>query len=158
MLALLGEPIALEEIDARGLAALRRNPGGKLRLINVWATWCAPCVVEMPDLVAIDRAFRGPRFETVTVSADDADRRDPALALLRRVKATTTNYRFQGERPALTEALDPAWGGALPFTLLVAPGGQVLFRNEGTLEIDRLRRTIDEWLRRRERRPSSPLR
>lgn len=138
--------VGLARVDAAGVTELRKNPTRRLRLVNVWATWCAPCVVELPDLVALDRTYGGPRFETVTVSADEADREEGALAALRRAKAAgLTNYRFDGELPSLVAALDPAWDGGLPFTLLIAPGGEVLMRNEGTLEIDRLRRTIEEW-------------
>ena len=138
--------VTLKPLEARGLAEIRRNPTRRLRLVNVWATWCAPCVVELPDLVALDRAFRGPRFETVLVIADEAEREDAARSALRRAQAGgLTHYRFDGERPDLVTALDPSWDGGLPFTLLLAPGGEVLMRNEGTLEIDRLRRTITEW-------------
>ena len=50
-----------------------RNEGGKkLRLVNVWATWCGPCVIEFPDLVSLHRIYRGREFEVVTVNADDA--------------------------------------------------------------------------------------
>lgn len=147
LLTLAAAPdIALRPVDAERLALVRRNPTPRLRLINVWATWCAPCLVELPDLVAIDRAYRGPRFETLTVSADDAEHHAAAEAVLRRSRAAFANYRFTGELPALVSALDPAWTGGLPFSLLVAPGGEVLLRSEGTLEIDRLRRAIEEHL------------
>ena len=46
-------PVTLESIDAAGISALAKNPTNKLRLINVWATWCGPCVAEFPGLVSI---------------------------------------------------------------------------------------------------------
>ena len=137
--------VELRAVDAGTLAEARRNPTVGLRLISVWATWCAPCVVELPDLVALDREYRGPRFDTVTVSADEAARHETALRVLERAKATFTNYRFRGDLSELIATLDPSWTGALPFTMLVAPGGEVLFRGEGTLEIDGLRRAIERW-------------
>ena len=45
-----GAPVTLESIDAAGVEALVKNPTTKLRVINVWATWCDPCVAEFPDL------------------------------------------------------------------------------------------------------------
>src|SRR6185295_11426246 len=47
------EEVTVSAIDAAGLAALARNDSPKLRLINAWATWCGPCVVEFPALVNI---------------------------------------------------------------------------------------------------------
>ena len=47
-----------------------RNDSKKLRLVNVWATWCGPCVIEFPDLVSLHRIYRGRDF-------------DEAVALLR---------------------------------------------------------------------------
>jgi hypothetical protein len=76
----------------------------------------------MPDLVANSRESRGRRFEVVTVSADEPDRREDVLALLRRKEAAMTNYLFAGRRGALNAALDPTWSAGLPLTLLVAPG------------------------------------
>src|SRR5687768_3256380 len=76
--------VTLTTIDREGLSALRENHGAKLRLVSVWATWCAPCLAELPDIVRLDREFRESRFETVTVSADEANRHSQALAALRR--------------------------------------------------------------------------
>ncbi len=46
---------ALSLIDADGAARLAKNDSNRLRVINVWATWCAPCVAEFPELVALAR-------------------------------------------------------------------------------------------------------
>lgn len=89
--------------------------------------------------------MRGPRFELVTVSADEPERRDDALALLRRHQVAATNSIFTGPAHVLTETLDPSWNGGLPFALLVAPGGRVLLKSQGTLAIDRLRAAIRDW-------------
>ena len=54
-------PVDVEVIDAAGIASLRKNGTPKLRLINVWATSCAPCILEFPELVKTSRRF-GPRL------------------------------------------------------------------------------------------------
>ena len=50
------------QIDDAGLKALAANDTKKLRVINVWATWCGPCVAELPEFVAMNRMYRGPRL------------------------------------------------------------------------------------------------
>jgi peroxiredoxin len=142
------EPVTLETIDEAGVRAQAMNEGGKkLRLINVWATWCGPCVIEFPDLVSIHRIYRGREFEVVTVNADDAAKREKALEFLKAQQASTRNYAFdKGDPYALIEALDPKWQGALPHTIVVAPGGEVIYRSEGAFETMKLRKAIVGWL------------
>jgi peroxiredoxin len=61
------EPVTLEDATAETLKKLRANPTGKLLLVNFWATWCGPCVVEFPDLETTYRMFRTRDLEMVTV-------------------------------------------------------------------------------------------
>ena len=63
-------PVDVEGIDVAGVAALRKNGTGNFRLFNVWATWCAPCVAEFPELVTTARKFGLRNFELITISAD----------------------------------------------------------------------------------------
>lgn len=150
--------VTLETIDAAEVKKLRANQGTeKLRLINLWATWCGPCVAEMPDLVEIGRQFETRGFDLVTISLDDAGASDKALAMLKRFHAAmprlteasvkeegrrTNNYQWTGDPDTLAELVDPEWPGALPHTLLVAPGGEVIYRHNGEIDPDELRRQI----------------
>ena len=59
-------PVDVELIDAAGVAALRKNGTNKVRLFNVWATWCGPCVEEFPELVKTARKFGLREFELIT--------------------------------------------------------------------------------------------
>jgi len=142
------EPVGLEPIAEAGLKAQALNQGGsKLRLINVWATWCGPCVIEFPALVSLHRIYRGRDFEVVTVNADSSERQVKVLEFLKQQQASTRNYAFDKDDPyALIESLDPKWQGALPHTLLVAPGGEVIYRSEGAFDTLRLRKAIVSWL------------
>jgi peroxiredoxin len=137
------EEVALAPTNAAGLKALAKNDSAKLRLINVWATWCGPCVIEFPDLVTINRMYRARGFEVVTVSADPPEKRDAALAFLKEKQASTRNFVFEtGDPYAMIDAVDVEWQGALPHTMLVAPGGKVIYRSQGAFEPLALRRAI----------------
>jgi thiol-disulfide isomerase/thioredoxin len=133
------EEVTLSTTDAESVRNLLKNDSDKLRMINVWATWCGPCVVEFPDLVTIHRMYRGREFELVTISADDMEDRDRALAFLKRQESSTRNYIFDGNPYDLFDALDAETdemnaSGALPFTILVKPGGEVVYRHEGRID------------------------
>jgi thiol-disulfide isomerase/thioredoxin len=55
-------PVDLTEIDAAGIKDLVKNDSGNLRLINVWATWCGPCIIEFPGIHYHRQNVPGPRF------------------------------------------------------------------------------------------------
>ena len=140
-----GLPVALEPIDLAGVKELLANPSKKLRLINIWATWCGPCTVEFPELVTTDRMYRGRDFEFISISLDKAERRDRALEFLKKNQASNKNYIFTGESIyPFIEAIDPAWQGALPYTLLVEPGGKIVYRCPQLVDPIALRKAIVE--------------
>jgi len=53
------EPVSLKRVDIEELKAIAANETEKLRVVNVWATWCAPCIEELPEFVTINRMYRG---------------------------------------------------------------------------------------------------
>ena len=142
--------VTIKDADATKIAALRRNGTGKLRLINVWATSCGPCVEEMPDLTKIARRFSRRSFELVTISMDLPEDKQRAQAFLGKHRAvmspklkksveaegrSTNNYLYTGASiDELIAALDPQWTGSMPFTLLVDDKGDVLYRKAGVVD------------------------
>jgi thiol-disulfide isomerase/thioredoxin len=157
--ALTQLPVVVDRLDAAGLAELRRNPGNKYRLVNVWATWCAPCVEEFPVLVSLSRQFDlRDNFEFVTLSLDDPKQethvrnflqKQGAGVIDKRVKAllaegrSTNHYLYTGtSQDDLVATFDPEWPGPLPYTVLIAPGGKVIWRHNGVIDAAETRAAI----------------
>jgi peroxiredoxin len=137
------EPVKLDTITAGGIKDLIRNHSDKLRLINVWATWCGPCVAEFADLIDINRMYRRRDFEFISISADEPAKRDKALKFLQQSEASATNYIFNvDDKYQLIDAIDPKWQGALPYTLLVEPGGKIVYSKEGPIDPQALKTAI----------------
>lgn len=141
------EPVSLETIDLDGVAKLAKNDSDDLLLINLWATWCGPCVAELPEFVEMNRMYRGRDFKLITISLDDLDAQSKALEVLTQHHVSATNYLLDAEnRDAFAEALDPQWPGPVPYTLLIAPGGKVLYRHTGEIDPLEVKRAIVDFL------------
>lgn len=137
------EPVKLDTINAAGIAVLVKNQTDKLRLINVWATWCGPCVAEFADLVTLDHMYRDRGLEFVSISADDPERKDKALKFLVGKQSSGSNYIYTGDdKYKMIEAVDPKWDGALPYTLLVDPAGKIVYAHQGAIDFDALKKII----------------
>lgn len=155
-------PVDLEPIDATGVAALRKNGTKKVRLFNVWATWCVPCVAEFPELVQTARKFDLRDFEFISISMDDLKDAPKAKAFLEKQGAGISNRRkaslqseglktasfiFNGARlEDLMKVLDPDWPGGIPHTILVSTNGEVVWRHNGQVDGDELRGKILEFM------------
>lgn len=65
-----GAPLALDFVDGDGAARSLGEWRGRVVLINLWATWCAPCIEEMPSLDRIAARLGGPGFDVVAIAVD----------------------------------------------------------------------------------------
>jgi peroxiredoxin len=155
-------PVQLEAIDLTNVVGLAKNKTPKLRLINVWATWCAPCVKEFSDLVSISHQFANRDFEVITISVDDPKDEAKVKAFLEKHHATvpnrvqrslklekrrTNNYLYtNANADALMRALDPEAPGPVPYTILIAPGGKIIYRAANEINAAELRSKIIENL------------
>jgi len=137
------DPITVEMASADDLRKLRQNGTGKLLLINFWATWCAPCASEFPDLEDTWRMYKDRHLEFVTVSVNDPEERPAVIEFLKTHKASHRNLLFAtSDVYGLQAAFDPKMPAPVPFTLLLAPNGDVVYQELGELDRMKLRRAI----------------
>ncbi len=143
MAKLATEPVSVSLADTNALVALRKNDSGRFRLVNVWATWCAPCIVEFPEFVTMNRMYRHREFELVTVSMNRPDEEKSVLEFLKKKQAACRNLLFaSANREPLINAFDPAWQGEVPYTVLIDPDGRIIYTEKGSIDALRLRRAI----------------
>lgn len=139
----LKEPVKLDNINEEGIKNLLKNESGNLRLVNIWATWCAPCIMELPDFVSINRMYRRRDFELVTICTEKPDKKAKALATLTYLQLSAPNYIFNSDDiHNLIELVDTKWQGALPYTLLIEPGGKIIYTKQGGIQTVALKKKI----------------
>ena len=115
---------------------------GKAVLINFWATWCAPCKIEMPWLVALRSQYAPQGFEILGVSEDDAD--TPRSKLAKFGQEQGLNY------PLLVgdDAISRKYGGVefLPTSYFVGRDGKVVAETAGLVSKDEVEASIKKAL------------
>lgn len=120
-----------------------------LRVVNVWATWCAPCVAEMPDLRAIDAAFG----EEVAIAGVTLDNLMPdgtpakVAAFLDRQKIAFPNVYWAGSPDELAEHF--RFSGEVPITIVYDRNGRELWRHQGRIDRDKTIAQLRRLLRRK---------
>lgn len=141
------EEVKLSTLDEAALTKLAKNDTDKLLLVNVWATWCGPCVAELPELVTMNRMYRKRNFQMVTICLDEPENEKAALKVLQEKKVAAANYLSAvSSKDKFADLLDKDWPGPVPYTLLIAPGGKVIYRKAGPLEPLTVRRAVVDYL------------
>lgn len=137
------KPVEVTDADINMIREIMANKSGKFRLINMWATWCGPCVIEFPEFITMQRMYGARDFEFVSISTDGLKKKDKVLQFLKDKNAATKNYLYSSDdKYTLIEAVDKNWPGALPYTLLVAPGGEIVYRHEGVIDVMEVKKEI----------------
>ena len=128
-LPVIGEPggsIALEELRGKGL------------LVNFWATWCAPCLKEMPLLRALHRRYNGVYFQIVSVTDDERGKVDAWLA--------ENPLPFAVLHDARSELRASLKAEVLPFSVYIGPDGRVAGAVAGVLNAQQTTEAIERLI------------
>ena len=138
------EPVTVDMVGAEELKALRANATDKVTLVNFWSTGCATCTEPVPRLrddlpdVSSARVQPGDRVDRIRRT-----RVRPCWSSSRR---STPRAPTSSSRPPIGAGLQAAWGAKWnlrsPFTMVIAPGGEVLYQKEGKIDILEVRRHI----------------
>jgi len=118
------EQLSVKVISTGELKSLITSRNGKPLLINVWATWCAPCREEFPDLVKIAENF-GDKIDVVGISVDFPEEIDSKIIpFLKKHNAQFKNYVVKVTDPEdFINLLNKDWFGAIPATFIYDENG-----------------------------------
>lgn len=110
----------IKQIDKAGLAALLNKTADTVYVLNFWATWCRPCVEELPSFDTLARAFEKRPVKIVLVSNDFLDEINTKLKPFIRKRKPKPEVQLitETDASAWLELVDKDWSGAIPVTLL----------------------------------------
>jgi thiol-disulfide isomerase/thioredoxin len=106
----------------------------KIRVVNIWATWCVPCVAEMPELRAVRAAF-GPELAITGVSMDDmipGAKRESVAVFLDKQKIRYINVYYRGNADDLSRYY--RFEGEIPVTIAFDSSGREIWRHQGAIK------------------------
>lgn len=132
----------LVPLDVAGYRKLLAAHKGKIVVVDFWATWCAPCLEELPQLVQLQRRLGG-KFQLVTISADEPEQEADAVKLLAKFGVPPPAYiKRSGDDDAFIRSVDPAWSGALPALFVYDRQGRKVLSFIGEAEISAVEAAI----------------
>jgi cytochrome c biogenesis protein CcmG, thiol:disulfide interchange protein DsbE len=125
--------------DLDGKSLNLRQYRGKVVLLNFWATWCGPCLIEMPTFAAWQNTYRKAGLQVVGISMDD-----DAAPVKRMYQKDRLNYPVAMGDAELGELFGGVLG--LPLTYLIDPDGRIVGRYQGEPDLKRLEVRIKSLL------------
>ena len=125
--------------DMNGADVKLADQKGKVVLLNFWATWCPPCLAEIPEFVKVYEEKKGDGFTILGVSTDDTPEQLRAFASERKV-----TYPLLLITPEVEDAYGPLFG--LPTSILIARDGSVCKRHFGPMSREQLEKELKPLL------------
>lgn len=114
----------------------------KIRIFNFWATWCAPCVKEMPYFQKVKD--EDPKLDLIFISMDDGRKPERVTTFMERRNISSPVYLLNDvDYNKWIDKVDPSWSGAIPATLFVKPDGSRFF-HEGEVTEEELKEMIKQ--------------
>jgi len=131
------------------LEAVMKKNDDKLYVVNFWATWCRPCVMELPEFMEVNNAYRNnPRFKMILVSLDVAKEAETTVRAFLEKRKMDVDVYLLDDNKRMNEwipAIDKNWSGAIPATVFYRNGEKVEFI-ENQIQKSELEQIINKYL------------
>ena len=135
-------------LAAKGFRELLATQRGKVVLLNLWGTWCVPCLREIPDLVAVENEFSARGLVLLGVAMDEANTLQSTVEpfRLKYFPRFRTWVRNEPDMDTLVSVVDPAWNEILPTSYLIGRDGKVLKKIQGKKTREEFRALVEAAL------------
>lgn len=139
---------AAQPLSAGEFRAVLQKQQGKVLIVNFWATWCVPCLREVPDLLKLESEFGSRGVKLIGVAVDDPSPQAAQVEQFRRKYFPTfmTYARIGPEMDELASVIDPAWNEVVPTTYIIDRRGKAVARIQGKKSLDEFRAALEKAL------------
>lgn len=121
----------LKAVNYDQLKSVIQKEDGKLYVVNFWATWCKPCIEELPDFMEVNEQFKNdPNFKMILVSMDNQKLLDTKVKKFIQNNNINVDVYLLDDIKRMNEwipATDENWSGAIPATVFYKNGKKVKF-------------------------------
>ncbi len=140
----LSDPKTVEPITASEFEQVLEHHRGKVVLVNLWATWCIPCVQELPDLNLLQERYREKGLKVLAISFDDPETLEAKVQPFfdKRAPELVSYLSLEDDQYTLVEVLSDEWLGALPTTFILDQSGEIVLSQSGRMLYGELEREI----------------
>jgi thiol-disulfide isomerase/thioredoxin len=135
-----------EQINSQQMKALLASEAETVKVVNVWATWCAPCVREFPLLLSLKQEMDEQPVTMILISADFESEKSSAITFLASQGVDFQTYWMRGDTNEFINTLSEDWTGALPATFIFSRSNELLYFYQGELDMATLKNEINQGL------------
>ncbi|MDF1561151.1 MAG: redoxin family protein [Bacteroidales bacterium] len=144
-------PLPAQKIEKIGVPELEKilaSPENVLHVVNFWATWCPPCVTELPYFEKLSKEYEGKGVKFILISLDFPSQIDSRLIPFLEANKITADVRVMTniDYNSWIEKVDASWQGNIPVTLLFNNANEIRYFHPEELEEAKLRELITKYL------------
>lgn len=135
---------AVQTISPQELKKALQDERGNIVIVNLWATWCAPCLVEIPDLMRLEAELDTMKVKLIGIAIDEPRGGGRQIDKMReRYFPTFRTYaRDNTDLDDLVSVIDPAWNEVVPTTYILGRDGKVVTRIQGKKSLEEFKAAV----------------
>jgi thiol-disulfide isomerase/thioredoxin len=138
----------ITKINVTDLENILKSRDNKLYVVNLWATWCAPCVKEIPAFEKIAKEIDRSKVSFVMISLDFPSQIETNLKPFLKKNKTSldVSVMMDTDYNSWIDKVDPTWEGNIPSTLFFNNSKKTRYFHSGELSESELRKLIDQFI------------
>lgn len=134
----------LQVLSFNDLSQLVNKKDGKTRVVNFWATWCKPCIDELPAFMQAKKAAEYENIEFIFVSVDFQSQNQKVKNKIKELHLEGTLVQLNEPGNDWIDKMDTNWSGAIPYTMLILPNGKRVYHYDSFENYNDLKAFLDK--------------